>query len=322
MSRLSARSLRFPVLFGAQLAVGSAALMARAGLAAGLSATAMSAWRLTIASLILLIALNLAAARRDRRPPRIDGCTLARLMVAGICLGLHFVAWFASLQHVSVARSTLLVATGPLWAGLGGRFLLGHRLKAAFWMGLAVAAVGVWLVTQGADAGSLPPQGDGSALLGDLQAVAGAVFVAAYLLLVEDLQSRLGTWRVVAWTYSTAAASLLPVVVLWEGIPALLPASSAAWATIFGLALIPQLLGHTAINWSLRHFPAGLVAASTLLEPIFAAGLAWAVLGERISWLQGAGAVVLLGGVLLALRGGAASEPETVQTPSSAADNA
>lgn len=321
MSRLSAHTLRVPVLLGAQLAVGSAALMARAGLAAGLSATAMSAWRLTVAAAILLFALNLTAARRGRRSPLPDRLTLLRMTLAGVCLGLHFVAWFASLQHVSVARSTLLVATGPLWAGLGGRFLMGHRLKAAFWIGLAVAAVGVWLVTQGSAAGPPPPKGSGSELLGDLQATAGAVFVAAYLLLVEDLQTRLGTWRVVAWTYSTAAVSLLPVVLLWEGIPALVTVSGAAWTAILGMALIPQMLGHTAMNWSLRHFPAGVVAASTLLEPIFAAGLAWVLLGERVCAQQGVGAVILLLGVLLALRGGSAAEPETVQTASTSADN-
>jgi drug/metabolite transporter (DMT)-like permease len=306
LSRRSSLSINHFVLIGAQLAVGSAALMARAGLDAGLGALALSAWRLTVASLLLTAVLFFNARRRGRTAEEsLDLRMKARLVLAGVCLGLHFAAWFASLQVIPVARSTLLVATTPVFAGLAGILFLRHRLPGTFWAGLAIAAIGVYLITT--TTGHTPPypplrKGGVPAAFGDMMAIVGAVFIAAYLLLVQDVQTRLGTWRTIAWTYSAAALAMWLVVLLSCSRSAVLPLSDAAWFSVFGMALVPQLMGHTAINWSLKRFPAGAVAASTLLEPVFAAALAWWLLHEPVTLLQTLGAVVLLLGVGLSLR--------------------
>lgn len=279
------------VLALAQLAIGSAALLARTGLTAGLSAPALSAWRLAVAASILA-----AMPGRDRNAAPLTLRVRARLVLAGGCLAAHFATWFASLALIPVARSTLLVTTSPLFSGLAGRLLLGARLGVRFWTGLAVGLAGAVMVMGG------PSALGGGALMGDLLALAGAALMAAYLLLVEDLQPRLGTRRVVGWTTASAALVAALPVVLREGAAAV-PSGLAAWQSILGMALIPQLIGHTALNWSLHHFPAGVVGAATLLEPVFAAALAWWLLGETLTAFQMAGAVVLLGGVGLALTG-------------------
>lgn len=284
------------VLALAQLAIGSAALLARTGLGAGLSAPALSAWR-------LLVAASLLAAWPDRRGTRtpLDPGVRARLILAGVCLGAHFATWFASLSRIPVARSTLLVTTSPLFSGLAGRYLLKQRIGARFWPGLAVALAGAVMVMGG------PSTLGGSELSGDALALAGAALIAAYLLLVEDLQAKLGTRRVVGWTTWSAALALALPVLVREGAGAW-PANARAWQSIVGMALIPQLIGHTALNWSLHHFPAGIVGAATLLEPVFAAALAWWLLGETLTGFQIAGAGVLLAGVGVALS--AAPKPE------------
>ncbi len=288
----------YSVLLVAQVAVGSAAIMARWGLDAGMSASALAAWRLSLASLVVVGASRL---RRKGDPEPALPCWLRwRLAAAGLCLGLHFVTWFASLALIPVGRSTLLVATTPVFSGLLGIMVLRHRLPRAFWAGLAVAAVGVYFVTAG-PGGSARAAG-GSAWIGDLLAVAGAAFIGVYLLIVQDQQAAIGTGRVVAWTYSTAALSMWALVPLLAGGRGLLPPSGAAWASVVGLALVPQLIGHTSINWSLRHFPAGVVSATTLLEPVIAAGLAWPLFGEPIRALQALGAAAVLAGVWLAIR--------------------
>lgn len=293
-SRAAPGAADYAVLIGAQLAVGSAALMARAGLAAGLSPLALSAWRLTIASAILLL---LRSGRRSAPVAPLSSREAARLLAAGICLGLHFATWFASLQLVPVASSTLLVNTSPIWTGIAAGLFLKRRLPVTFWIGVAIAVPGAYLVvaTPGALSGS-----HASPRFGDGLAVAGAIFIAAYLLLVQDLIPRLGTNHVVAWTYTTAAVSLWPVTLL-AGPSSALPRSAAAWLAVIGMALVPQLMGHTAMNWSLRRFSAGVVAATTLLEPVFAAALAWWLLAEPLTARQGIGACILLLGVGLAL---------------------
>ena len=68
------------------------------------------------------------------------------------------------------------------------------------------------------------------------------------------------------------------------------------------LALVPQLLGHTAINWALAYVPAAMVAVSLLGAPVGATALAAVVLGEIPSAFEVAGALLVLTGVYVVLR--------------------
>jgi drug/metabolite transporter (DMT)-like permease len=307
-ARVEPRLLPLAVLLVAQLAVGSAALMARAGLGHGLSALSLATWRLTIASLLLVGLLRFRPRPDSREGTPLTRRDRLRLLGAGVCLALHFLTWFASLRYIPIARSTLLVTTTPVWSGLADALLLGRRLPVSFWVGLALACAGAWGVTM-VGAGVAPGGfAAGPPLLGDALAVAGAVLMAAYYLLVQSVQHRQGTGRTVAWTYSVAALALWPASLLAGG-TGLLPSSIMAWAAVIGLALVPQLVGHTALNWSLTRFSAGKVATATLLEPVFAGALAWVLLGERITAIQAFGAAILLAGVATALSRGGTEEP-------------
>jgi drug/metabolite transporter (DMT)-like permease len=109
----------------------------------------------------------------------------------------------------------------------------------------------------------------------------------------------MGWLTTITWIYS-AAAVFLWLVAFASG-TASMPTDLAAWGSILGMGLIAQLVGHSALNWCLNHFTAGQVAMSTLLEPVFAAALAWLIFGERITLAQGVGSVLLLAGVGIAL---------------------
>ncbi|HWA82517.1 MAG TPA: EamA family transporter [Fimbriimonadaceae bacterium] len=279
--------------------VASAALLARYGLAAGVSPAALSAWRLTVASAALI------ATAAILRLPRIARPDLWRVALAGVFLALHFSTWIASLEYVSVTRSTLLVATSPLWAGLLGLAVPSLRPRPIFWLGLAFAAAGTVLFTSQSSAAA--PKGP--PWMGDLLAIVGAIAIVPYLLLSQSVQKKTGTLMTVTGLYAAAALALW--LYLLPAGQANIPHSTNAWGSIVGMAVFAQLLGHSSLNASLRHFSAAQVATATLLEPVFAACLAWIFLGERIGGLQVLGGGVLLAGVGLGLR----SETEKGITP-------
>ena len=283
--------MRFAVLLVGLLGVASAALLARQGLAAGLSPLELSAWRLAVASLVLLAYQPFAPrVRLSRRDFWLSG-------LAGLFLAAHFATWIASLQYVSIARSTLLVATSPLWAGLAGLFFPALRPRPVFWAGLAVAAVGTWLVTS---QGSADAAHHDREWLGDLLATLGAICIVPYLFIFQGIQKRAGTLRTVTAIYSAAAVVLL--LCLAPTHDSAFPHTAQAWISIAGMAIFAQLIGHSALNWSLQRFTAAQVAASTLLEPVFAAGLGWVFLAEKVTAVQAFGGAVLLVGVGLNLR--------------------
>ncbi len=282
----------YALLGGAQLAVGAAAIFARFALT-GAGPLAVSALRLAIAASVLLA---VAAVRRDRTAP------LPRqargLALAGVALAVHFAGWIASLQYTTVAVSTLLVATAPIWTAVyDAAFRKRPPSPRALWA-FAGGAAGLALVV---GFNATPPPVPGRPLLGAALALAGSLAMAIYLLLVRDVRGSLGTRTIVTRTYAWAAIVLVAAAVLTRQ-PAPAFSDLPAWGGILGMALVSQLLGHTALNAALRWFSPSGVAFSTLIEPVSAAVLAFFIFGERLAPAAIAGGVVLLAAIAIALR--------------------
>ncbi len=68
------------------------------------------------------------------------------------------------------------------------------------------------------------------------------------------------------------------------------------------LAVGPQLIGHSSLNWALRFFSATLVAVFILGEPIGAAILAYFILGENPGLSLIWGGALVLAGIYLSAR--------------------
>ncbi|MBV8434754.1 MAG: DMT family transporter, partial [Candidatus Eremiobacteraeota bacterium] len=145
-----------------------------------------------------------------------------------------------------------------------------------------------------------PPIG-GHEALGALLAIAGSVAIGAYFILVREVRAQLDTRTIVTHTYAWAAAVLVVAAAIAHQPPPPLTAS-AAWSGIVAMALISQLLGHTAMNAALRWFTPSAVSFSTLLEPVVAAVLALLFFGEGIAPAAVAGAVLLLVSIGIVLR--------------------
>ncbi|HEY1976321.1 MAG TPA: DMT family transporter [Candidatus Baltobacteraceae bacterium] len=281
------------LLGAAQLAVGAAAIFARFALS-GAGPLAVSAARLAIAAIVLLAIAFLGAPASLRVAPR----RAAILAAAGVALAVHFATWIASLQYTSVAISTLLVATTPIWTATYDAVILHRPLTRRALAAFAAGALGVYAVV-GFNHTAAPIPGHDVA--GALLALAGGIAIAAYFILVREVRADLGTRTIVTHTYGWAAVVLIVVAAAFrQPLPPL--AAATAWGGIAAMALISQLLGHTAMNASLRWFTPSAVAFSTLLEPVVAAALALVIFGEGVAPIAIAGAVVLLVSIAVVLR--------------------
>ena len=214
-------------------------------------------------------------------------------ILAGFCLAIHFAAWISSLAYTSIAASTALVTTNPVWVALISWLWLKEMPQRKTVLGIVVAITGGLLIAHSSaeptDPGSQGP------LIGNLLALAGAWAVSVYLLLGQAAQRQgLDLHRYMAIVYTTAALLLLPIPPLL-GI-AYLGYSPPVYGWILLLALIPQLVGHTILNWSLRWISPTRLSLAILFEPICASVLAYLLFGERplIGVLMG-GFVVVVG---------------------------
>jgi len=178
-------------------------------------------------------------------------------VLAGLLLAVHFATWIPSLRFTSVASSTALVATQPVWAALLAR-LRGKTVPGRVWLGIGVSLFGV-LVLTGIDASI-----DRSVLFGDLLALAGAVFAAAYVTAGESARATVSTSVYTLTAYATSAIVLLVLCVV--GNQALVGFSVRDWVLIALLTAGAQLLGHTLINRTLRTTSATVTSLAILFE--------------------------------------------------------
>ncbi|MDX9884709.1 DMT family transporter [Thauera sp.] len=290
-----ARWLPFVVLGIGLTAISFGAIFARFAQAEGVSSLAVATWRLGFAALIITpIAILQSRHELARLTRQQIGMTLA----AGFFLALHFATWISSLEYTSVASSTALVTTNPLWIGLASFLIFRETPTRMMIGGIALSFAGslfiFWSDSQTASAGSNP-------MLGNLLALIGSWCFSAYLLIGRRLRAGLGLPAYIWLAYGAAALFLFAAS--GAGGVELFTLSNTAWLVLLAMALGPQLLGHTAYNWSLRYVSATFVAVVTLGEPVGSALMAFIIFGEGFAPLQFVGFSLLLVGIYLAAKG-------------------
>lgn len=276
--------------------VSSASILIRYAQEAGVSSLVIAAGRLAIASLVLT-PFAWRALREEL--PRLAARDLAVAIAAGCALALHFASWISSLEYTSVASSTVLVTTNPVWVGLASVMLLGERVRWATWLGIGLTVLGTVIILI-ADSALAPARREGSALLGNGLALVGALTASAYLLIGRALRGRLSLAAYVWLVYSVAA--LVLGAMAGAGGAQVTGFPLVAYLCVVALALGPQLIGHTAINYTLRRVSATATAVAILGEPVGSALLAWALLAEPIGAAQMLGFAAIAIGIVVAAR--------------------
>jgi drug/metabolite transporter (DMT)-like permease len=224
-------------------------------------------------------------------------------VVAGLFLAAHFAAWLPSLSMTTVAASTALVTTTPIWTALAAR-ITGVRLPAAVWWGLILAVVGVALIA-GVDIAVST-----RALAGDGLALLGAVCAAGYVLAGARARQRLATSAYAVVAYSVCALTVA-VAAIAVDVP-LAGFTARDWWLIAAITVCAQLLGHTLLNLVLSTVGPTVVSLAVLLEVPGALLFALVLLQQAPPLLALPGVALVVAGVALVVRG---SRPTTLVEP-------
>ncbi len=288
------------------LAIGVAAVSTAAVLIREADAPALviAAYRLALASLPLVL---YSGVRGQRLLPQ-SRRALVLTLLSGVFLAAHFGFWIASVQETSIITSVVLVTAQPLFVAMASGPLLGERPGTLTWAGIGVAGAGA-LVMVADDLG-----GASGALRGDLFAVLGAIFAAAYIITGRSMRTTGTDWLPYVTSVYSVSAVVLVLAVVARG-QSFGGYSAQTYAFCALMALVPQLIGHSAINRSLGYLPAASVAIAILGEPVGATLLGIVFLNEDPTLLQALGAALVLAGVYLGLRG-----PVAVRAPITAPD--
>lgn len=252
----------------------------------------LAASRLSMAALILL------PTWRKIKTHNVIAKTYYYAIAAGICLAFHFAAWISSLGFTSIAASTTLVTSNPIWVALLSRFWFKEKLGRVTILGIIIALVGGITIALG---NTNLENSYSNPTLGNILALIGAWMASLYLLLGSQAQKQgLSVTSYIAIVYTTAAIILLPFPFLFG--TSYLGYSDRVYLYILLMALIPQLIGHTSFNWSLRWISPTFVTLSILFEPVVASFLGAIFFGEVPSLSVLVGGAILLSGVAIATK--------------------
>jgi drug/metabolite transporter (DMT)-like permease len=240
--------------------------------------------------LLVVIAL-LVRAPWPRRPADIVHYAVAGLLVHGVYLGGVFVG--ISLG-VEAGLSALIVSLQPLLVAAFAGVLLGERVSARQWLGLALGFTGVALILFHKLGGGL------SDALGGLACVAALLGITAGTLYQKRYGTAMDLRTGTAIQFAAAGLATAPLALLFEQ-------GRVVWTGEFLFALLWLVLvlslGAVSLLYVLiRRGAAASVSSLFFLVPPCTALIAWPLFGERLGPAALLGMALTLAGVMLATR--------------------
>ncbi len=254
-----------------------------------LDASVLVFFRLALAALAIgTAAAALGRADLIRLPER-----PLRLLVVGVVLAAHWFLFFETIKLSSVAVALLTVYTAPVFLSLlAPVFLPESRSR------IALAA----LLPAGAGIAFIALAGEGGKHARPLAVASGlgaAITYAALVIAIKRLTRRLPSATIAFWSYVVAAATLAPFLLT---APRVLPESGVDALYVVCLGVVFTGLSYFVYVSLLRRVTAQAIGVLAFLEPVSAALLAWAILGQALGWqVAVGGALVVAAGLVVVL---------------------
>ena len=254
----------------------------------------IAAYRLTIASVILIPIASIRTRQSLKSLIRLSRHDVLLILLSSVFVALHFGLWITSLSYTSIASSVILVTSHPAFVAVISYFLWGERLNKLTIGGIVVALTGVIFINYGGlTFGS-------RAILGDVLALTAGFAMGAYLVIGGQLRARIGILSYLTIIYTCAALILLAATIIFGH--SLFGYSPVTYIMLILLALVPQLIGHSCLNLAVRLIPVTLVSVAILGEPVGATLLGYFILSEIPTLNEIVGGLIILGGIFMVMR--------------------
>jgi drug/metabolite transporter (DMT)-like permease len=269
---------------------------------ADLSALRLSEVRASGSAVILLLAVALLRPASMRTSQR----EVAFLVVFGICgLALVQLFYFVALSRLNIGIALVIEYIAPVLVALYARFFVHEPVRRRLWAAIALSLAGLSLVVDLWSGVTL-------STTGVLACLAAAVAYALYIVMADrslrggrDAASLLAYgflfasifWALVQpwWSFPTesvdASASLLGRLDEF---------SAPVWLLLGYVVVLGTVVPFVLIVTALHHISPTRTIIVAMLEPVLAAAVAFAWLGEELTGQQIAGSLLVLGGIVLA----------------------
>lgn len=273
--------------------------VAKAQIEAGLSAAQVTEIRTLGCAVLLLIflAITKPASLRVRRSE------IPFLLLFGVlAYAMTPFLFFLSVELLPVAIAALLAFLAPVLVALWLRFVKKEPVGKGIWVALVLVVGGLLLVSQVWSGMTLSP-------LGVFYGLLTAAALAAYLLLGEEGARRRDVMSLAFWGFAIATVTW-SILAPWWAFPWDLLSTTTSmfdgavtgipvWSLVV-LMIVISVVPFVLVLMSLQRIGAQRGGILGTTEPIWAALIAFVLLGEIITPVQGLGGIIVLAGVIVA----------------------
>jgi drug/metabolite transporter (DMT)-like permease len=220
-----------------------------------------------------------------------NGKSLLFAMIAAFAFATDMSAWHWSIQYTSIANSTIIVNTAPIYVVILGIFLFKESVSGRFLMSFVSTYVGVFGLVYFSSTKT-----DG-ALFGDALALMAAFMYAIYLLIISRLGKESSINIIFYTTLFTCLFSLIPALIESRDF---LPASKMEIINLFAMAILCQVGGQFFITYSMPKITASFGSVGLLMQPIVATIFGALIFLEYLNFTQLCFVILALVGIYFA----------------------
>jgi drug/metabolite transporter (DMT)-like permease len=215
----------------------------------------------------------------------------ARTLLPAALLAVHFISWGYGSRLTPVASASLIANLVPIALPFFLHYLVGERINRTEVIGTALALSGVVALTApGLRAGS-------AGFWGNVICFGSMIAAAGYVALGRRNRDFPSLWLYVVPVYLQAGLICLVVSLPWLG--GFDISSGREWLLMLGLAVLPTILGHSMINYGVRHLRGQVVSLCNVTQFVFAGILGYLIFHEQPSPLFYAASTLVVAGIAL-----------------------
>ncbi len=237
--------------------------------------------RFLVASSLLAVFLSLTSPRALR----LSLGEIVRCLVLGV-LGYAVFAsfYFEALSGLSASLTVMLLYAYPVLVTLGARVLYGEPVGRGGWISLPLVMLGLVMLVWG----EFQMRAPRFLIFG----FASAVFYAVYILTSRKWLARTASLPAVVFIQAGAGISL--GLLHFHNLSRLVEVVTSAWFPLLGLALVSTVAAMSLFLNGLKKLQSSEAAVLSAAEPVTACIASAIFLGDRMSWIQLSGGVLVL----------------------------
>ena len=214
-------------------------------------------------------------------------------MIAGAAMGLHFISWIIGARLANPTNASLIVNTMPAVMPIFLFVIVRERVTKGELMGTLLAMAGVCVL------GAWDYHISGENFTGDLICFGSMLIFCVYLTLGRKNRHFATIWLYVVPLYFFGGCLCLGLGLITE--------PSMTWSLrevllIAALTIIPTVIGHSILNYSIKHMRGQLVGIINLSQFAFVGVMAWCVGEKTPAWTIIPAAVLVLTGAIIVVK--------------------